>query len=97
MRLKLADDLTNIHCCLEKSEVLSEMFFSASALSCLYLSVLSVQLGRAKDQTCGMRRAFGWEDLEISEGISGPVAGGGQGGSSLSNKLKSTSCKSRKP
>lgn len=33
MRLKLADDLTNIHRSLEKSEMMSEMLFSPSVLS----------------------------------------------------------------
>ena len=42
MRLKLADDLANIHCCLEKSEIMSEMLFSASVLSCLHLCTTSI-------------------------------------------------------
>lgn len=62
MSLKLASDLTNIHCCLEKSEIMSDMFFSASVLRCLHLSVLPAQLGSVKDQACDIRHAFGWED-----------------------------------
>lgn len=41
MKLKLADDLANIHCCLEESEIMSEMLFSASVLSCLQLCTTS--------------------------------------------------------
>lgn len=62
MRLKLASDLTNIHCCLKKSEIMSDMFFSASVLHCLHLSVPPAQSGSVKDQACDIRHAFGWED-----------------------------------
>jgi len=40
-RLKLADDLTNIQCCLEKSEIMSEMLVGVFVLSCLHLCTTS--------------------------------------------------------